>query len=212
MGASQGATGVITRRSPPDIRLIKGSATTVWSLTGVFERGPIGEFKLCTDYGKVKEIFGDYLAAYHSNVSLERAFKGKGNKRIWVGRVVHFTDADDKTTKTSAAATKTLQTAAGAPTSGYVLGSLAEPFEMEVGQTLHIVTDAASGLQRHADAQNRRRERADDHLPLGRDHGARGDGAAGGRCAQRQDHRGERREVRCRLRPRHDYERQEGHR
>lgn len=138
-----GAPKINIYREPPDIRPVVGLPTTVWYVACVTERGPVGVPTLCTGYGAYRGTFGDMLASpYYGALSLSRAFAGRGAKRFWVNRIVHFTDPDDKTTKTSAASTIMIQSAAGAATSGYVLGTIAEPFDLEPSDTIRVVTDA----------------------------------------------------------------------
>jgi len=138
-----GAPNINIYREPPDVRPVVGMATTVWYIVCVTERGPIGVPTLVTGDGERRRVFGDYLASpYYGPLSMSRAFAGRGAKRFWINRIVHFADPDDKTTKTSAASAFTLQSAAGAATSGFVLGTIAEPYDIEPGDTIRVVTEA----------------------------------------------------------------------
>lgn len=151
--ADFGAPKLVITREPPSIRAIGQVPTTVWHLFGVTEKGPVGTSMLCVGGDDFDAIFGGFLESYHLPVSFWRSMRGKGSKRVWVTRVTHFTDPDDKTTTTAVAASKTLQTSSGAATSGFVLGTIAEPYAMAVDDTIHVVTDADDGTMTLAAAR-----------------------------------------------------------
>lgn len=104
-----GAPKITIRRQPPAIRPVTGLETTVWFAQGVTERGPVGDPQLITSWEEFKRVFGSFLSGYHLPVSMYRAMAGRGAKRFWVNRIVHFSDPDDVTTKTSLASTFTIQ-------------------------------------------------------------------------------------------------------
>ncbi len=138
-----GAPKINIRREPPSIRPVVGLPTTVWYVVCVTERGPVGVPTLVTGGGEYSRVFGNLLnTPYWGPLSLSRAFLGRGSKRFWINRIVHFTDPDDVTTATSAASTYTIKTAATAPTSGYTQGNITETFDLEPADTLRVVTDA----------------------------------------------------------------------
>ena len=140
-----GAPKINIYREPPDVRQVTGQSTTVWYVVCVCERGPVGVPTLCTSDGERRRIFGNYLASpYYGPLSMSRALPAKGNKRFWINRIVHFTLPNDVTTATSAASTYTIQSAVTAPTSGSVTGSIAGPWDLEPGDTIHVVTDAVN--------------------------------------------------------------------
>ena len=137
-----GAPKINIYREPPDVRQVTGQSTTVWYVVCVCERGPVGVPTLCTSDGERRRIFGNYLASpYYGPLSMSRALPAKGNKRFWINRIVHFTLPNDVTTATSAASTFTIQSATTAATSGSVTGSIIEPWDLEPGDTIRVVTD-----------------------------------------------------------------------
>lgn len=144
MGNELLASKVITQREPPDLLTITGVPTSSVGAVGVAEWGPIGEPTLISSWPEFKKIFGNFLSAHHLPVSVFMALKSpRGSKRIWVIRVTHYTDPDDKATTIAVKATTNLTyvtTTLGAVTSGN-----AGPWNLESGQTLDVHCDEDVG-------------------------------------------------------------------
>jgi hypothetical protein len=77
-------------------------------------RGPVNEVKLVGSLQKFREIYGVDLASSDSGLVVKRALDR--GARLYLNRVVHYTDPADPTTKTSDIATITLKNAAGTDT------------------------------------------------------------------------------------------------
>ena len=134
------ASKVVIVEEEPRVRSVAAVATAVLGVVGVTERGPVGTATLCSSFEEYLSIFGGYTA--NGDVAQAMAgFFGNGGTTAYVVRTVHYTDTTDPSTKTSAAASVTLNTAASAPVGGTVLGSVVGPFDLEPGDTLAITTD-----------------------------------------------------------------------
>lgn len=144
MGNELLASKVITQREAPAILAITGVPTSSVGVVGVTEWGPIGEPTLITSWSEFKKIFGGFLSAHHLPVSVHMALKSpNGSKRLWVTRVTHFTDPDDKTTTAGVKASTNLTY--NTLTLGAVTSGNAGPWNLESGQTLVIHCDADPG-------------------------------------------------------------------
>ncbi len=136
---------VIIEEEDPQVRPILAQATAVIGLVGITERGPIAEEVLVTSADEYKDVFGGYTASGEVAQAIDAIYGTAGpGVPVHVVRTVHFTDASDPGTKTSAAASLTLNTAATAPTSGSVLGSVVGPFNLAHNDNLSIVVDGGS--------------------------------------------------------------------
>src|SRR4051812_1411956 len=104
------ASEVTTQQEARTIRRIPTGAILAAAMLGVTERGPIGSAVLCTDFVEYQANFGGYTA--NGDVApCAKQFFDNGGARLVVGRTVHFTDANDPTTKASDKGTVTLLTA-----------------------------------------------------------------------------------------------------
>jgi phage tail sheath protein FI len=134
------ASKVVIVEEEPRVRGVAAIATAVLGAVGVTERGPVGTATLCSSFEEYLSIFGGYVA--NGDVAQAMAgFFGNGGTTAYVVRTVHYTDSTDPSTKTSAAASVTMNTSASAPTGGTVLGSVVGPFDLEPGDTIAVTTD-----------------------------------------------------------------------
>lgn len=134
------ASKVVITEEEPRVRQILGVPTNILGMIGITEKGPVGELTRTTSFDEWVDIYGGAIAdgdAYHA----VQGFYRNGGQVLDFVRTVHYTDVDTPATKTSDAASYTIQTPAGAPTSGTVLGTASEPFDLEPGDTLDITTD-----------------------------------------------------------------------
>lgn len=135
------ASEVRVQEESGKVRRIDTSAATVLAGAGVTERGPIGvsdgPFQSLAEWQKV---YGGYTADSLDSCAAVQGFFDNGGQLLFWTRVVHMTVQGDPTTKTSAAATLNLQTAATAESAGYVL-SAAQPFDLAHGDTLVVSID-----------------------------------------------------------------------
>lgn len=131
---------VVIEEEEPRIRNIDAVQTSIAAMVGVTERGPVNVPTLVTSFDEYKQYFGGFTA--DSDVALAaQGFFENGGQFLYVVRVVHFTDSTDPNTKTSAAGTLNLLTAASGPTAGTVTSGAVEPFELTPGETLDIAVD-----------------------------------------------------------------------
>lgn len=141
----QGASRVNSTRATRRAANIASTALTIGAMLGIAERGPIGSYVLVTSFEEYQAVFGAFTAnAQDLPLAVKAAFEegenGKGLERLLIGRVVHTTTPGDPTTKTSAAATLNLMTAATSASSGAVTSAVG-PFLMNPGDTLVIDVD-----------------------------------------------------------------------
>jgi phage tail sheath protein FI len=142
MSAELLGSKVVIKEEAPVVRSLPALKTAVMSIVGIFQRGPIGEKTLVTSFDEFIRYFGKDTSVSLS-VHAVRAFFDGGGKYLYVVRTVHYTDVDTPATQTATKGTRTIQTAAFAPTSGAVTGSIAGPWDLEPGDTLVIELDAA---------------------------------------------------------------------
>jgi hypothetical protein len=133
--AGTGASKITIEEEDPKLIQIQGVPTAVPGFLGVSEKGPVGVATLLTAHEDYVKIFGDDVA--NGKLShLVRGFFGEGGQQCWVARTVHYSNIDDASSKTSAAATVNVNTGATSATSGTNLGANIGPFNLEPGDTI----------------------------------------------------------------------------
>lgn len=142
MGNQLLASKVSIQETEPKVRNIVAAPTSVLSLVGVAERGPVGlRVKIGSpeDYDRV---FGGVTANAFDLPMAVQGFFEEGGSEVWVTRTVHYTDITNAASKTSAASTNNLPTAAAGAVAGSVLGTIAELYSLVDGDTLVVNVDA----------------------------------------------------------------------
>lgn len=139
------ASKIVVVEEPPRIRSIAALPTAVLSAIGITERGPVGTSTQVTSFEEFVSIFGSFTANADLTLAMQGFFQN-GGTNAWIVRTVHYTDITSAATKTSAAATLNLLTAAGAPSSGVSSGTNAAPFVLATGDTLDVNVDAGGVL------------------------------------------------------------------
>jgi hypothetical protein len=134
MAAQRLSAKVISQEADPQVVQLVVGETGIGAMVGVTERGPF-EATLVNSPGEFRRIYGGYTANADGALAVD-GFFGEGGRKLYVKRVVHYTDIHNAATKTSAASTITLATAAIAATAGSVTGSAVEPFNLEPNDTL----------------------------------------------------------------------------
>lgn len=134
---------VAFQEAPPTAIAIPSAATAVLGMVGVAQRGPFTQ-QLCQVFEDWLRTFGGATANNSDSYLSVKAFFDNGGTELHFVRVVHFSDATDPTTKTSASASMQLQTAAVAPTAGKETGTNTAPWALVPAQTLNIKTDGGS--------------------------------------------------------------------
>lgn len=114
MGAQLLASKVVIVEEEPRVRSIAALPTAVLGAVGVTERGPVGKAVLVTSFEEFVETFGGFTP--NSDLSLAvQGYYENGGQILWVVRTVHYTDINVAASKTSAAATFTLNDRAVVP-------------------------------------------------------------------------------------------------
>ncbi|MEK7860568.1 MAG: hypothetical protein AAB284_04340, partial [Chloroflexota bacterium] len=114
MGAQLLASKVVIVEEEPRVRSVAALPTAVLGAVGITERGPVGKAILVTSFEEFVETFGGFTP--NSDLALAAyGFFENGGQILWVVRTVHYTDVNTATTKTSAAATLTLNDRAATP-------------------------------------------------------------------------------------------------
>lgn len=114
MGNELLASKIVIQEEEPALRQVVGAPTAVAGFVGVAERGPIGVATQLTSVEDYRRVFGGYTGAGELAQAVDGFFLN-GGSQCWVVRTVHYTDVTTPGTKTSAAATITLQSGGGTP-------------------------------------------------------------------------------------------------
>ncbi len=142
---------VIVEEEAPRLRSIPALNTAVAAFIGITERGPVNEATLVTSFDEYVNVFGGFTVNSDLSLAIQGFFQN-GGTTAYIVRTVHFTDIASPATKTSVAATINLLTAAGAPSSGTVTGTVQQNFDMEPADTLIINVDAGGNVTATFDA------------------------------------------------------------
>lgn len=107
------ASKIVVQEEEPVVRAIAGVPTNRFGVVGITERGPYGG-TLVTSPGEYRRQYGGYVGAGDVAQTVDGFFLNGGRECV-ISRVAHFTDVNDPTTVTSAAAVIMLVNGAGAP-------------------------------------------------------------------------------------------------
>lgn len=140
--SGDGASKVTIEEETPRVRQIQGVPTADCGMVAVTKRGPF-EATLCTSFDEWLRIYGGDIANGDGAAGARGFFEEKG-QRLYTVRTVHYTDPASAASKTSAAATIDLDTAATAPSAGTVLGTNIAPFDLASGDTLVVTIDGGA--------------------------------------------------------------------
>jgi phage tail sheath protein FI len=135
---------VIIVEESPRLRTIPTASTAVAAMAGITEKGPIRVPTLITSFDEYVNIYGGYIAASTFTAQVEQFFNN-GGTQVWISRITHYTDITNNATKDSVKAAVTIDTATG-NTQGTVLGTVAENFDLEPGDTLDVAVDGAGAV------------------------------------------------------------------
>lgn len=153
MSKAQLASKVIIEEEEPKVRPITAVQTSIAAGVGVTERGPLSTATLVTSFDEYQDYFGGFTLDSELAHAVAGFFENSG-QFIYIIRIVHYLDPTSETNPQpqSATATRTLQTAATGPTSGSVLGTEVEPFELSPGDTMVINVDGGGDATATFDA------------------------------------------------------------
>lgn len=132
---------IVITEQEPRIKSVTSLPTAVLAMVGVTERGPIGQANLVTSFDEWVALYGGYTADALDTVAAVEGFFENGGQFLYFTRTVHYSDIVAGTVATAAKATLDINSAASAPSSGTVLGSIAEPFAFVDGDTLIVDVD-----------------------------------------------------------------------
>lgn len=136
------ASDVVIEEETPQVRGIPSLATAVLGAVGVTERGPVGQAVMTQSPDEWERVFGGHLASSDASLFVKMFFEGGGTELHFV-RAVHCSTSSDPTSKTSAAATLNLSTAAGGATAGSVLAGNTGPYALAPADNLVFSVDGA---------------------------------------------------------------------
>lgn len=139
------ASEVAIEEEGPTVRGVPILATAVVGAVAIAQRGPVGEEVVANSPDEWQRIFGDHIAASDASLWVKMFFENGGQELHFV-RTVHYTDASDATTKTSAAATLELNTANVAASAASVLSSNTGPWLLAPGDTLVASVNGGGNL------------------------------------------------------------------
>lgn len=137
------ASEISIQEEPPAVRQVPNLPTAVVGAVGVTQKGPVGQSVVSTSPDEWERVFGGHIATSDASLFVKTFFENGGTELHFV-RTVHHTDATDPTTKTSAAATLTLNTAAIAASAAAVTSSNTGPWNLEPSDTLVVTIDGGS--------------------------------------------------------------------
>ena len=124
---------VVVIEEPPAVVPIQGATESDTALLCITERGPFG-VNLVQDPDSYKKLYGGFSPDSDGALAALMFF-GEGGLNLWVSRVVHYTDASNPASKTSAKGSATLLTPVLTAQPGSVSGN-AGPFNLTPGDTL----------------------------------------------------------------------------
>ena len=99
---------VVIVEEEPRVRALPTLPTAVLGAIGVAERGPVGVATLVQGFDEYVRVFGGFTPTADLAIAAQ-GFFSNGGRTLWVVRTVHYTDITNAASKTSAAATLTLQ-------------------------------------------------------------------------------------------------------
>jgi hypothetical protein len=137
---ADGASKWTVEEETPRVRTIEGVPTADTGMIAITERGPVGVAVLSSSFEEWQRTFGGDIANGYGCAEARNYFD-EGGQTLYTVRTVHYTDVDDASSKTSAAATRNLATGATAPSAGSVLGTNIGPWALTPGDTLSISID-----------------------------------------------------------------------
>ena len=114
MGNQLLASKVVIVEEEPRLRSIPAIPTAVLGAVGITERGPVGKAVLCTSFEEFVESFGGFTQNSDLALAVQGYFEN-GGQILWVVRTVHYSDPLTPASKTSAAATLTINDRAATP-------------------------------------------------------------------------------------------------
>ncbi len=117
--------GVYVEEKSSGVKPIEGVGTSTGAFVGIAEKGPVGEANLIANWTQFVNKYG----AFNDKAYLAYAvyqFFAEGGTRCYVVRTCHYTDITNKSSKTTKAATATLNDSATSPAASLKFTALEE--------------------------------------------------------------------------------------
>jgi hypothetical protein len=137
------ASGTNIIEDTPQSITINPTPTAIYGLVGLALKGPVDKAVLCNGPDEFEQTFGSF-DANGDGLLVVKGFFDNGGTELHFVRTVHHTDPTDPTTKTSAAASLTLDTNLTAAGPGSVSSANPAPWAVSTGQTLVVQIDGAT--------------------------------------------------------------------
>lgn len=99
--------GVYIEEKSSGVKPIEGVGTSTGAFVGIAERGPIGQAKFIANWAQFVETYGSFINNSYLAYAVYQFF-AEGGTRCYVVRTCHYTNVGDPSTKTSSAATGTM--------------------------------------------------------------------------------------------------------
>lgn len=130
----------------PSTPTIQGVTLSDCGMVTTTERGPVAAKPILVQgFAAYKKVFGSFTADSEGALAAQMFFDN-GGTNLWVSRTVHFTDPTNASSKTSAAATGTVKTAALAATAGTTSAANKAPYNLTPGQTVVAKVNGGGAL------------------------------------------------------------------
>jgi hypothetical protein len=139
------ASSVNTIEEAPKVIVIPAAPTAIYGLVGCTSKGPVDTEVICNGPDDFERVFGSYIANGDAILAMEGFFGNQGSELHFV-RTVHHGDSTDPTSKTSAPAMLTLDTAGTAAGPAKAVSTNPAPWLVSTGQTLAVIVDGGSTL------------------------------------------------------------------
>jgi len=129
----------------PQVLVVTPVPTAVTGMVGLASRGPVDKEVICQGPDDFSRVFGSFFAEGDAVLAVQGFFANGGTELHFV-RTVHHTDPTDPTTKTSAAATLTLDTASSAAGPAISKAANSAPWVVATGQTIDVSVNGGGSL------------------------------------------------------------------
>lgn len=149
--ASQLSPGIQVVERVPGFVALQAVATDNGAMLGITERGPVNTPTLITSLEQFRRIFGGPISTSFMFESAQ-GFFDNGGQRMFVVRVLHYTDITNPATLTGVKASASLDTTAATATAGSETSSNTETFDMAPADTLIVDVDGGGNVTATFDA------------------------------------------------------------
>lgn len=117
--------GVYVEEKSSGVKPIEGVGTSTGAFVGIAEKGPVGEANLIANWTQFVNKYGAFTDKAYLAYAVYQFF-AEGGTRCYVVRTCHYTDITNKSSKTTKAATATLNDSAASPAASLKFTALEE--------------------------------------------------------------------------------------